>query len=105
LTTKFNLNGIYTSKYFLSQELSPVGIAPSRFLLDGSVSVGSESGSYEFSLIGRNLTNEYYAYSGFQTPGTGSGTGTAAGVLSDFEGPISRGREIWLRLTIRPDAF
>ncbi|MEO7690790.1 MAG: TonB-dependent receptor [Sphingomonas sp.] len=105
MKTKFNLNGIYTSRYFLSQELNPIGVAPDRFLLDGSVSVGSESGSYEFALIGRNLTNRNYAYSGFQTPGTGSGTGTTVGVLPDFEGPISRGREIWLKVTLRPSAF
>lgn len=101
----FNLNGVYTSRYFLSQELNPLGFAPKRFVMDGSISFGSKSGSYEFALIGRNLTNRYYAYSGFQTPATGSGTGTNVGVLPDFEGPISRGREIWLKLTIRPNAF
>jgi len=105
LKAKFNLNGIYTSKYFLSQELNPIGITPDRFLLDGSVAVGSQSGSYELALIGRNLTNRRYAYSGFQSPGTGSGTGTTTGALPDFEGPISRGREIWLKLTVRPGAF
>ncbi|MEP7222752.1 MAG: TonB-dependent receptor [Novosphingobium sp.] len=105
LKTKFNLNGIYTSKYFLSQELNPIGIASNRFLLDGSISVGSESGGYEFSLIGRNLTDRNYPYSGFQTPFTGGGTGTAVGQLPDFEGPISRGREIWLKVTIRPGAL
>lgn len=105
LKAKFNMNGVYTSNYFLSQELNPIGKAPNRFILDGSIALGSASGSYEFAVIGRNLTNRHYAYSGFQSPGTGSGTGTAAGVLPDFEGPISRGREIWLKLTVRPGAF
>lgn len=100
-----NLNGVYTDGYYLASELSPVGRAPSRFIVDGAISFGSESGSYEFSLIGRNLTNRYYAFSGFQTPGTGSGTATATGVLSDYEGPISRGREIWVKVTLRPNAF
>ncbi|MEV4932019.1 TonB-dependent receptor [Sphingobium sp. LMA1-1-1.1] len=102
LKAKFNLNGVYTSRYFLSQELNPIGFNPQRFLLDGSISVGSQSGGVEVALIGRNLTNRYYAYSGFQSPGTGRGTGTTVGVLPDFEGPISRGREIWLKITLRP---
>jgi len=102
---RFNVNGVYTSGYFLSQELNPGGFTPRRLLVDASVSVGPKSGSFEFALIGRNLSNHYYTFSGFQSPGTGSGTGTNVGVLSDFEGPVSRGREIWLKLTIRPDAF
>ncbi|MEP7351197.1 MAG: TonB-dependent receptor [Sphingorhabdus sp.] len=101
----FNVNGIYTTSSFLSQELNPIGKSPKRFLLDGSVTFGSQSGSYEIALIGRNLTDKHYAFSGFQSPSTGSGTGTAAGILPDFEGPISRGREIWLRLTFRPSSF
>ncbi|MEP6786106.1 MAG: TonB-dependent receptor [Sphingomonadales bacterium] len=105
MRAKFNLNGIYTSKYFLSQELNPIGFTPQRFLLDGSVSVGSESGGFEVALIGRNLTDRHFAFSGFQSPGTGSGTGTAGGVLPDFEGPVARGREIWLKITIRPGAL
>lgn len=101
----FNVNGIYTTSSFLSQELNPIGKAPKRFLLDGSVTFGSKSGSYEVALIGRNLTDKHFPFSGFQSVGTGSGTGTAAGILPDFEGPISRGREIWLKITFRPSAF
>ena len=97
-----NANGVYTSRHYLSQELTPVGVAGRRVLVDSSISVGPKSGLFEVALIGRNLTNKYYPLSGFQTPGTGSGTGTNVGVLSDFEGPISRGREIWLKLTVRP---
>jgi len=57
------------------------------------------------SLIGRNLTNRYFGYSGAQPPGGGSGTGTTVGVRSDYSMPTSRGREIWVKLTVRPSAF
>jgi hypothetical protein len=100
-----NANAIYTTSSFLSQELSPVGKAPRRVLVDGGIAFGSKSGSYELALIGRNLTNRRFPFSGFQSPTTGGGTGTAVGTLADFEGPISRGREIWLKLTIRPESF
>jgi len=101
----FTTNGVYTSSYYLATELSPGGVAPARFLVDGAVSIGSQSGSYEFSLVGRNLTNRVWAYQAFQTPGTGSGTGTTNGVYADYEGPTARGREVWVKLTVRPGAF
>lgn len=101
----FTFNAIYTSKQFLSQELKPEGFAPQRVLLDGAVSFASQSGSYEVSLIGRNLTKRYFGYSGAQPPGGGSGTGTTVGVRSDYSMPTSRGREIWVKLTVRPSAF
>ena len=42
---------------------------------------------------------------GFGSFGTGSGTATAGGAISDYEGPVSRGREIWLKVTLRPSEF
>lgn len=101
----FTFNAIYTSKQYLSQELKPEGFAPRRVLIDSAVSFGSQSGSYEVSLIGRNLTDKHFGYSGAQPPGGGSGTGTAVGVRSDYSMPTSRGREIWVKLTLRPSAF
>lgn len=98
----FNANGVYTSQQYVSQELSPIGKTPSRFLLDSSLTFGSKSKSMEFSIIGRNLTNKQFLVTGFQSPGTGGGTGTPAGFLADYEGPVSRGREIWLKVTFRP---
>ncbi|MEP7221756.1 MAG: hypothetical protein ABI673_03700 [Novosphingobium sp.] len=69
----------------------------------GAVSFGPKSGSYEVSLIGRNLTDRHFGYSGAQPPATGSGT--AFGVRADYSMPTSRGREIWLKLTVRPSSF
>lgn len=101
----FNANGVYTSSQYVSQELSPIGITPKRFLLDSSLTFASKSKSMEFAIIGRNLTNKQFLNVGFQSPGTGGGTGTTVGTLADYEGSVSRGREIWLRITLRPSEF
>ena len=101
----FNANGVYTSSQFVSQELSPLGKSPSRFLVDAGLTFGTASKSMEFAVIGRNLTNKHFGVTGFGSFGSGGGTGTAAGFLSDYEGPISRGREIWLKVTLRPSEF
>ena len=101
----FNANGVYTSSQFISQELSPLGKSPSRFLLDTGLTFGTTSKSMEFAIIARNLTNKHFGVTGFGSFGSGGGTGTAGGFLSDYEGPISRGREIWLKVTLRPSEF
>lgn len=106
LKASINLNGIYTAQSFTTQELAPHGITPRRLLVDGNITIGAQSGAFDVSFIGRNLTNRYYpSSSGFQSPGTGGGTGTAVGSLADYEGPISRGRELWVKLTVRPSSF
>ncbi len=100
-----NANGVYTSSQYISQELSPLGKTPSRFLLDASLSFGTKSRSMEFAIVGRNLTDRHFGVTGFGSFGSGGGTGTAGGFLSDYEGPVSRGREIWLKITLRPSEF
>ena len=104
-TATFNANGVYTSSQYVSQELSPIGKTPSRFLIDSSLSFATKSRSMEFAIIGRNLTDKHFGVTGFGSFGTGGGTGTAGGFLSDYEGPVSRGREIWLKVTLRPSEF
>ena len=104
-TATLNANGVYTSSQFISQELSPIGKTPSRFLLDTGLTFGTTSKSMEFAFIGRNLTNKHFGVTGFGSFGSGGGTGTAGGFLSDYEGPVSRGREIWLKVTLRPSEF
>ncbi|MDE2440805.1 MAG: TonB-dependent receptor, partial [Betaproteobacteria bacterium] len=102
-----NANGVYTSKQYLSQELSPIGFSPSRLLLDAGLSFSTKSKSMTFQVIGRNLTDKHFGVTANGSFGTGvsSTTGTATGIISDYEGPVSRGREIWLKVTIRPSEF
>lgn len=104
-TAGFTTNAVYTSRQYVSQELSPIGFTPGRTLLDAALSLATASKSMEFQIIGRNLTNRHFGVTANGSFGTGSGTGTAGGIISDYEGPVSRGREIWLKVTLRPSAF
>jgi iron complex outermembrane receptor protein len=108
-TTKVGINGVMTfqSSSFLSQEAPPWGVRPNTTLFDAGVRFGAKNESWEVALIGKNLTDRRYAYAGFQESGTGNPatTGTAMGAVADYTGEIARGREIRLRLTIRPNLF
>ena len=81
--------------------------------LNASARVYSQNQAWEFSLIGRNLTNELTIANGDAVVDAGFGviagadtmTGTAAGKGWDVMANVSRGREIWLKLTIRPFNF
>lgn len=102
-----NGNAVYTSKQFVSQELSPIGFSPRRVLLDAALSLSTKSKSMEFQIIGRNLSDQHFGVTGNGSFGTGStaSSATANGIISDYEGPVSRGREIWLKVTLRPSQF
>jgi iron complex outermembrane receptor protein len=108
-TLKAGINSAltYQSSSILSQEAPPWGIRPDTTLLDAGVRIGSADGSWEVALIGKNLTDKQYAYAGFQESGTGNAatTGTTVGAPADYTGEISRGREIRLRVTLRPNLF
>lgn len=98
-----NANGSYESSSFIIQEEVPQGKRPSTFLIDGSVSIGAPDGKWEVSLLGKNLTNRFYGTLASQESLTGVGatTGTTAGSPSDLAIVANRGREVWLRLTLR----
>lgn len=53
---------------------------------------------FEFAVLGKNLTDEYYFQDVTTSPLTGSGTGTPAGRLGDLHAGASRGRQIMLRV-------
>jgi iron complex outermembrane receptor protein len=92
----------YSSSYYANPSDQPSSLQRRYWLLDGGVSVGAETDAWEIALIGRNLTNEFYFSRANDVTFTGSGTGTASGVLADVSGVPSRGRQIMLRLTIKP---
>lgn len=105
---KLGLDGhlAYESPSFLTQENIPWGIHPRTYLLDAGFSIGSSSGSWEVGIVGKNLTNKRYGGHGIQAFGSGNAatTGTAIGAPSDFVAYTTRGREIRLRITLRPGA-
>jgi iron complex outermembrane recepter protein len=67
-------------------------------LLDSVIRLADQNDRWEAEVIGRNLTNRQYFVAEPGVPFTGSGTGTAAGVLGDRFGAVSRGREILFQI-------
>jgi len=57
--------------------------------------------TWTVSAIGRNLTDKHNFYASTDVPFTGSGTGTAAGVLGDGFASIGRGREALFQVTFK----
>ena len=108
-----NLDMTFSSSYWTNvTEPAPVGLATppglqkSYQMLDAGVRVGTQDDKWELSLIGKNLTNAYYALRSNDSSLEGSGTGRSATdprgrVLADTIGAYNRGREIWVRLTAR----
>jgi len=94
---------VYQSRSFLSQESLPFAERPETLLLDAGLRFSDEDDRWELAVIGKNLTNKFYAVSGTQESGTGdpATTGTNSGLRADYWGAIHRGREILLRATLR----
>jgi outer membrane receptor protein involved in Fe transport len=61
--------------------------------------------NWEFAIIGRNLTNKAYAWTGLGRPLTGGSSGlpmgTAGQTRSDVTAGVARGREVMFRVTYR----
>ncbi|MBD3761660.1 TonB-dependent receptor [Rhizorhabdus sp.] len=94
-------NMTFTSGYFTSVTNKPAGRQRAYQLFDATVRLATTDDKYEIALLGRNLTKKYYFVRNNDVPFTGAGTGGVAGTttLADTGAPISRGREIMLRLT------
>ncbi len=69
--------------------------------LDATAKVSTANDMFEFAIIGKNLTNRFYATGGTDAPSTGRLTGTAGGVLADQIGFVSLPRSVQLQLTVR----
>jgi iron complex outermembrane receptor protein len=63
--------------------------------------VGDVNDVWQAAFIGRNLTNRYYWVAAPNAPFTGSGTGTAVGVLGDRFAALSRGREYLFQVSYK----
>lgn len=97
---KLGLNGNLTrsSSYLTDATDAPNGRQPAFTMIDAGIRLGAENDSWTVSVIGRNLTDKYVFYASTDVPFTGSGTGTAAGVLGDRYASMGRGREILLQI-------
>lgn len=91
----------YSSDYLASPFGNPLSRQDGYITFDASARVQSVDERWEFALIGKNLTNEFYVTGLFEAPFTGSGTGTAAGVPADQVGYAALPRTVQLQLTWR----
>jgi iron complex outermembrane receptor protein len=91
----------YNSKFYTIATNDPNSVMPKYALLDATLRLMSESGSWELQLIGKNLTDKYVWFNGGTVPLTGSGGGQPTSQLGDYYAIVGRGREFWLRASHR----
>ncbi len=82
-TAGITFAGRYSDSYIANPFGQPNDRQGSYVNLDASLRFGTNDDRYQVALIGRNLTDEYVKYYGLDSPGTGSGTGTDAGIRAD----------------------
>ncbi|KHK92599.1 TonB-dependent receptor [Novosphingobium malaysiense] len=108
---RLGTTGQYSSKYITNLGRREDFYQGAFFKLGASIAFGAEDDSWEVSLLGSNLTNKY-------TTGLCFNSNNAGGILFPGEehggprqGPsgsdeiwcsYDNGREVWLRITIRP---
>ena len=100
----FTLTGdaTHTSAYNYTDTLRPDAIQRAVTRFDATASISGNDDLWKLSLIGRNLTNKYVVTSANDMSFTGgTGTGTAAGVVTDLNAQIDRPREIYLELSLK----
>ncbi len=108
------VNGQYSSKFLKNLGRRADFYQPAFVKLNANVSIGADSDAWQVALIGNNLTNKFTAgnctqFSGatgqiFAPPVSGTPVRNATGVdeLACIPDP---GRQVFLRLTLRPTAF
>ncbi|RYD67402.1 MAG: TonB-dependent receptor [Sphingomonadales bacterium] len=98
-----NGNASHSDGFFTDVVSAPGGRQKGYELYDASVRVVAENNRWELALIGRNLGNTYYFTRSADNPFTGSAPGGAAATafLGDTVAVPSRGREIWVKATVR----
>jgi len=92
----------YSSDYYLQETLSPLQRQDEFVDVSASIRFYMPSNdSWEFAVIGRNLTNELIGANDIDLVGTGSGTGTESAIPADTHRMLNRPREIMAQLTYR----
>lgn len=70
----------YTSQYYTTVGLNPVGLQSAYWLFNANVGIGRSDSGWRLSLIGKNLFNRHYATLANDSPG---GAGDVAGIKGD----------------------
>lgn len=108
------INGQYSSKFLNNLGRRDDFFQPAFFKVNANIGVGAENDFWQLDLIGNNLTNKFIAgacaqFSAqtgqiFLAPETGTNSRNVAGV-DELACTPERGREVFLRLTLRPTLF
>lgn len=111
MTLGFSVNGQYSSKFLRTLGKRDDFYQPAFAKIGASVSLKGKNDAWEVALIGTNLTDKYTAgnctnFSGatgqiFLSPTTGGAGRNAAGI-DELACIVDTGRQIFLRLTLRP---
>ncbi|MFS0736832.1 TonB-dependent receptor [Sphingomonas sp. 1P06PA] len=96
-----SIDARYSDDYLGSPLGNPFTRQPSYVTLDATARLLFDDERFELALIGKNLTNKYIFTGAVDAPSTGSGTGTAAGVVADQRGYVSPPRTVQAQLTYR----
>jgi iron complex outermembrane receptor protein len=97
----FNVDSRYSGSYIPTAFGNPNTRQPRYVNIDAALKLGRIDDRLEFAVIGKNLTNRFYATGGNDAPSTGRGTGTAAGVKADQIGYINTPRTVQLQATFK----
>ncbi len=101
LVLGMSVDSRYSDDYLASGFGHPGSKQNSYVNLDASLRLKTSDDQWEFAVIGKNLTNRFYATGHQDAPSTGGGTGTVNGVWSDQVGFITMPRTVQLQLTWR----
>jgi len=94
----------FNTSYVTDSKNTPFSRSPAEALLDASIRLASENDRWQVAFIGRNLSNKFYWSDSQSHFPSGIGTGGPAGtvsVLEDRTAMISRGRELWVKLSVK----
>lgn len=97
----FTANGlaIYSDEYQTEGENNPLAIQDAYWIINAGIGIEATDGGWQLNLIGRNLTDEAYVISAFETPRSGSNSAGLREILSGMRNPP---RQVFLELTVRP---
>lgn len=91
----------YSSSYLPSSFAHPLSRQGRYISIDASARVRTSDEHWELAVLGKNLTNRFIVTGAYDSPSTGSGTGTVNGIYADQIGQTSLPRTVELQLTWR----
>lgn len=91
----------YSDSYLATAFGNPNTRQKSYVTLDAAIRIGTEDKRWTLAIMGKNLTNRWYATGGTDAPNTGAGTGGLTGTLADQIGFASLPRTVQAQVTFR----